>query len=464
MKNRLILSISLLTLSLILSFYFKPDELTTQAWNLFIIFFTAILFIILNILPIFISSITAISVALLTNTLTPKQAFGGFSEDFILLIVVAFLIAKGVVNSGLGKRIAYLMIERFGKTTLGLSYSVNFIDLLIAPAFPSNTARSATLFPIVNSLSIDNNSHADDSSRKKMGAYLMMSTMASLTLSSALWITAMAANAIGVAIAKKAGVDISYLSWTIAALPAVIILFFLVPYVIYRVFEPTIKTTPQAKDIAKEKLRVMGSFSKKEYIMAGVFILLVTLWSLSSLLGINKTAVALLGLSILMISKIFTLNDLKSQGSALETLIWFAILYSMSVSLDELGFMSFVASHMANYTDGLSWFSVYTILVVGYVFIHYFFVSQSAHMLALYGLFLSVGISSGVDPTLLALMLLFATNFNAMITPQGSSANIIFLASGYINAKEVYRVGLIVTIINTLVFMLITTPWILLIF
>jgi len=68
-----------------------------------------------------------------------------------------------------------------------------------------------------------------------------------------------------------------------------------------------------------------------------------------------------------------------------------------------------------------------------------------------------------VPAPLMAYMLLFATNFNAIITPQGSSANVIYTGSGYIEAREVYKVGGIVTLVNTLVFLGIGTWWILLV-
>jgi DASS family divalent anion:Na+ symporter len=102
-------------------------------------------------------------------------------------------------------------------------------------------------------------------------------------------------------------------------------------------------------------------------------------------------------------------------------------------------------------------------LVVAYVFIHYFFVSQTAQMLALFSVFLGVGVSAGVPAEMLALMLLFATNFNALITPQGSSANVIYLSSGYIESREVYKYGGVVTLANTIIYLGIGTAWMMLI-
>jgi DASS family divalent anion:Na+ symporter len=191
---------------------------------------------------------------------------------------------------------------------------------------------------------------------------------------------------------------------------------------------------------------------------------MVSLWIASSFVPeLNKTAVAFLGLGILMLANIFTLKDLSAEGNALGTLVWFAILYAMSVYLNKFGFMGWVGENAATMVDGLPWMVAYVLLIIAYVLIHYFFVSQTAQMLALFTVFLSVGIEAGIPSELLALMLLFATNFNAIITPQGSSANVIYVGSGYLEAREIYRVGGLVTLLNTTVFLTVGTAWILLI-
>ena len=123
--------------------------------------------------------------------------------------------------------------------------------------------------------------------------------------------------------------------------------------------------------------------------------------------------------------------------------------------------MDFVGSQVTLGVAGMSWPAVYVILITAYVLIHYLFVSQTAQMLALYAVFLGVGINAGVPAPLIAFMLLFATNFFSAITPQGSSANILFVGSGYMTTFEAYRNGAVVTLANLLIFLIIGTPWIL---
>ena len=182
-----------------------PEGLSDDAWQLALIFAVTILSVLGNLVPIFTASIAALAVAVLSGVLTPTQAYRGFSESFILLIVAAFLVARGVVNSGLGHRMAWMIIARFGNSTLSLAYSLVVTDLCIAPAFPSNTARSGVLFPIAESLALGLGSKPEPESRKRAGAYLMMIGIGSLSISSALWMTAMAANAAGVASASAQG-------------------------------------------------------------------------------------------------------------------------------------------------------------------------------------------------------------------------------------------------------------------
>ncbi|HIP19329.1 MAG TPA: DASS family sodium-coupled anion symporter, partial [Sulfurovum sp.] len=358
-------------------------EFTAQtAWHLFAIFITAIFAVILKAMPIFTSAILGVSAAILTGTLTAKQAFSGFSEDWILLIIVAFLIARGVIKSGLGKRIAFLIIRKFGKTSLGLSYSIIAADMVVAPAFPSNTARSGVLFPIVNALAADSGSKVADGTRKKLGSYLMMSSMAGLTISSSLWLTAMAANPAGAKMAKDFGVNITYGSWAMAAFVPVLVLYFLIPRVLMKVYPPEVKETPNAPQIAQDALDTMGPVSRNEWIMAAVFIGMVGLWIASSFYpALNKTAVAFLGLGVLMLANIFTIKDLHGEGQALGTLVWFAILYAMSVYLNKYGFMGWIGENAATMVSGMSWPMAYVILIIAYVLIHYFFVSQTAQML-----------------------------------------------------------------------------------
>lgn len=461
MKQR---ALQLLTLALALSIWFfpHPQELEPAAWQLFAIFAAAIFAVVSGAMSILLAAILALVAAVFTNTLTPRVAYSGFSEGFILLIVVAFLVGRGVVNSGLGARIGLMLVRAFGKSSLGLAYSMVATDAVIAPAFPSNTARSGVLFPIVYSLAESNGSHPWQESRTRLGAYLMMTSMAGLGLSSALWLTAMAANPVGAALARQQGIEINFVSWFVASSVPTLVCMALVPWLLYRLFPPGLKQTPDAPASAAAQLKALGGMCREEWITLVTFIGMVAGWGLSDRLGLDATAVAFLGLAVLMLAGIFTLDDIKASGDALETLIWFSILFTLSSELDRLGFMAYVGQNLGVLVDGLSWPLTYVALLVVYVLIHYLFVSQTAHLLALFAVFLGVS-QPEVPAPLMAMGLLLANNYFSVITPQGSSANVIFVGSGYLEGGEVYRYGGIAVLCSFTVYLVIGTPWILLV-
>jgi DASS family divalent anion:Na+ symporter len=451
----------LATLAVLLGIWFfpAPAGLSPQAWRLFALFAAAIFAVVVNALPILTSSILALAGAVLTGTLAPEQAYSGFANGTILLIVVAFLVARAVVQCGLGQRIGHMVVSVFGRSTLGLVYSVFVVDAVIAPAFPSNTARSGVLYPLTFSLAEAAGARPGDPSRQRLGSLLMFSGIASLSLSSALWLTAMAANPLGAEIARPFGVDITFGSWLVASSVPTLAAMVLLPLLLYRLIPPEITATPAAPAAARAALATLGALTRHEKIVAAVFAGMVALWALASPLALDSTAVAFLGLGIMLATGVLTLADIAREGDVLATFIWFAVLFTLSSQLNELGFMGFLGKRLAAAMNGWSALLAGLVLTIAYVLLHYLFVSQTAHLLALFGVFLDVGVKLGVPAAPLAFLLLFATNFFSGITPQGSSANLLFAGSGYLSQGELYRLGAISTAFNLLVYVCVGLPW-----
>ena len=438
-----------------------PAGLTAQAWHLFAVFVAAIASVLVGAFPLLTAAMIAVATVVLTGTITPAQAYSGFANASVLLVVVAFIVAQAVVKCGLGRRISLLMVSRFGGSSLGLAYSIVFTDAFIAPAFPSNTARAGVLFPIVLSVAQGAGSVPDDPQRRRLGAYLMFCTMASLAVSSALWMTATSANPIGVQVTKQFGLEIGFGSWLLASCVPALTAIVLLPWFVSKILPPGVGKTPEAPKAAKAELAGMGPMSRAERITAVVFVVMVAGWVAADYLKLNVTSIAFAGLGVLLLLGVLTLQDIADMGDTLVTFLWLAVLFALSGQLNELGFMGYAGERLAAQLGGLSWMTTYVTLIAIYVAIHYLFVSQSSQVLALLGVFLDVGIRGGVPVPLMAFGLLFASSYFSAITPQGGSQNIIFAASGYLTQGELYRMGLIITLAFMAVFLLVGTPWVL---
>jgi len=452
-----------LAVALAIWFIPPPGDLTAQAWHLFAIFFATIFSVVIGAFPILTASVLGIAAAVLSGTLTPVQAYAGFANPTIVLIIMAFLVARAVVKSGLGERLGYRAISLFGRSTLGLSYSIIIVDGLIAPAFPSNTARSGVLYPLAVSMAEAAGATPERADRQRLGRFLMFSGMVSLSLSSALWLTAMAGNPLGAAIASEYGINIGFGSWLIAASVPTLTCMVVLPYVYYKMIKPEVTAMPEAPANARKSLAEMGPLTRDQKVVAGAFVVMVVLWGTASTFGIDPTAVAFLGFGALLATGVLTLGDIAKEGDVLATFIWFASLFTMSNMLNELGFMEFVGGRLAVRLGGLPTFVAAVSLLLAYVLLHYLFVSQTSHLLALFGVFLGVGVKLGVLAAPLAFQLLFATNYFAAITPQASSANLLFAGSGYLSQQDLYRLGLLHTGLCVLIYLVVGTPWLLLV-
>jgi divalent anion:Na+ symporter, DASS family len=440
-----------------------PAGLTAPAWHLFAIFVAAIGSVLLGAYPLVTSTSLAVAAVVLSGTLPPAKAFAGFSNASVLLVVIAFLVAQAVVKSGLGRRISLFMVSLFGRSALGIAYSIVWTDALIAPAFPSNTARGGVLYPIVLSVAEGSGSKPDDEKGRRLGGYLMFCAMASLAISSALWMTATSANPIGVQLVREAGVEINFFKWFITASVPALVAIMAIPWFVSRLFPPGVGKTPEAPVAARKALVELGPLSRDEWITAVAFVLMVSGFVFADALKLNVTSIAFAGLGVLLATQVLRLADIALMGDTLATFIWLAVLFAMSAQLNELGFMGYVGDILAKHMGGLSWPIMYVGLVALYVGIHYMFVSQSAQVLALLAVFLGVGIQGGVPAPLMAFSLLFASSWFSVITPQGGSQNVIFVGSGYLKQPELYRIGLLTTLFFMAVFLVIGTGWILLV-
>lgn len=431
----------------------EPAGLEPDAWHLFSIFVATIIALVIKPIPMGSTAILALTFIVLTKTLTLEQSLSGFQNTTIWLIVIAFFISRGFIKTGLGTRISYLFVWLFGKKTLGLSYSMLLSDLILAPAMPSNTARAGgIIFPIIRSLSETYDSRVGDGTERRVGAFLVKVSFQGDMITSAMFVTAMAANPLAVQITKEiTGETITWGGWALAALVPGLFSLALIPLVIYKLYPPELKETPEAATIATQKLDEMGKLKKTEWYMIGVFVLLLALWIFGGSIGLGATESAFVGLSVLLLSGVLTWSDIKKEQGAWDTLVWFAVLVMMATYLNELGMIPWFSDLMGNAVSQLSWTLTLVILAIVYFYSHYFFASNTAHVSAMYAAFLSVIVAAGAPPLLSALILAFFSNLFGSLTHYGAGPAPVFFGSGYVSQQKWWMLGFIISVIHIIV-------------
>lgn len=461
MKKKQFLSYLIpLLVGVLIWIYPPPNEVDTRAWHLLAIFVATILAIILKPLPIGACAIISMSVAILTQTLTLDESLAGFHNSIVWLVVFAFFISRGFIKTGLGSRIAYYFVSLFGKQTLGLSYGLLASELILSPAIPSVTARAGgVIFPIVQGLAKSFGSDPHLGTEKRIGSFLMKVAYQGSTITSAMFLTAMAANPFIVELTGQAGFSISWGTWALAAAVPGLISLVLMPLVVYKIYPPAVKSTPHAPELAKAKLAEMGKLERQEWLMLFVFILLLVLWILGGVIHMNATVAAMLGLSCLLILAVLDWKDIISEQSAWDTFIWFATLIMMATALNRLGFTPWLSEQVVEVVKGMHWGWAFLVLSLVYFYSHYFFASNTAHVGAMFPAFLMVAIGLGVPPTFAILVLAFSSSLMGGLTHYGSGPAPVYYGSGYIDVKDWWRVGFILSVMNLLVWVGLGSLW-----
>ena len=446
---------------IVLWFLPVPAGLKPAAWHMFAIFVATIIGFILHPIPIGGVALIAVGLTGFLKVLKPAEALSGFGNATIWLIVGAYMFAKGFIKTGLGRRIAYVIMSQIATSSLKLGYSLAITDFIVSPATPSNTARGGgILYPIVRSLCTAFQSEPDDGTRKRIGNYLMLSTFECDCITSSLFLTSVAPNLLVAKLAKDVtGLDITWGTYALATILPGIIALIITPYLVYKLATPELTQTPEAPQLAKDELQKMGPMSSAETTVLIAFLAALAMWATTSFTGLNATMIALVCIGFMLVRGALEWNDIITEKGAWDTLVWMGGLMSLATGLAKLGFIKWLAGGIAGSLKGIDPMTTLLILCLINMYVHYAFASLSAHVSAVYAAFLAVAVAAGAPPMLSAIALGVETGIMGCLTHYATGPSPIYFGSGYITQPEWWKVGFICSILFLVCFLGIGSMW-----
>ncbi|ENH2717926.1 anion permease [Escherichia coli] len=417
--------ILILAIPCIIGFMPAPAGLSELAWVLFGIYLAAIVGLVIKPFPEPVVLLIAVAASMVVVGNLSDGAFkttavlSGYSSGTTWLVFSAFTLSAAFVTTGLGKRIAYLLIGKIGNTTLGLGYVTVFLDLVLAPATPSNTARAGGIvLPIINSVAVALGSEPEKSPRR-VGHYLMMSIYMVTKTTSYMFFTAMAGNILALKMINDIlHLQISWGGWALAAgLPGIIMLL-------------------------------------------GVFVLALLGWIFSKSLGVDESTVAIVVMATMLLLGIVTWEDVVKNKGGWNTLIWYGGIIGLSSLLSKVKFFEWLAEVFKNNLafDGHGNVAFFVIIFLS-IIVRYFFASGSAYIVAMLPVFAMLANVSGAPLMLTALALLFSNSYGGMVTHYGGAAGPVIFGVGYNDIKSWWLVGAVLTILTFLVHITLGVWW-----
>ena len=458
-----------------------PTGLTMSAWLYFALFAAVILGLVLEPIPAAAIGLIGVTFAATMRYVNASAstsitwALSGFQDTTVWLIFGAFVFSMGYNKTGLGRRIALLLVKWLGGRTLGLGYAITLADLVLAPGTPSNTARSGgTIYPVIRNIPALYGSEPNSPTAGKIGSYIMWTAIAATCVTSSMFITSLAPTAAALTIVKTTTkFDVNWLQYAQGFLPVGIVLLILVPLLVFAIYPPEIKTSKEIPHWAAGELAKMGSITRQEIIMIVLVVLAIFLWITGSntLIAlpyfgnnfINSTTVVLVGIVLMLVTGVVTWEEILANKNAWNVLVWFATLVTLAAGLSTVGFVGWFAKLASAPMKGMDPVMIVVLLVVLFFFIHYFFASLTAHTNAVLPLVLGVGVALLPANMVLpfALLLVYSLGLMGIISPYATGPSPVYYGSGFISRGDYWRLGLIFGVVFVVALLAIGLPYLL---
>ena len=431
-----------------------------RSWGFLCLFAATICSLITRPLPAGSMMVIVISLGMLLRLFTVQDALAGFSNVTVWMIVAAFLFARGFIQTRLGERIAYTIVRNLGRSPLRLGYSIALADLVMAPMTPSNTARAGgILFPITLNVARVFGSEPGPTAGR-IGAFLMTTLYQADLVVSAMFLTATAPNPLVAEFVRQgSGATLSWTTWALAASVPGVVALAVVPVVVFRLCPPDAIDTAPAQRLAADHLREMGPLTRAERLLLAVFSLVLLLWLASEWIALSATAVAWLGVAMLLLTRVLEWKDILEEKGAWDALIWFGGLVMLSTELHKAGFPQAFARAAAGVVHGWPWWWALVALVVLYTYSHYAFASLVAHVTAMFPAFFAAMVGFGAPPLVAGMAFGVFSSLNAAITHYGTGPAPIVFGAGYVTQAQWWRIGFIISLLHLAIWLPIGFLW-----
>ena len=449
-----------LFLGIILWMIKPPSGLDQKAYLMFIIFSSTILSILIKAIPMSTSVLIGLLLSVITNLMSLKDALIGFGDSTTWLVVIAFLIAGVIIETGLGRRIALVSINLLGKTVIGLGYAICVSELILGPLVPSNTARGGGIIaPIVDSISRSLGSEPQKDP-EIAGEYLHLVGAHANLITAAMFLTGMAANPIISRTALEVyGIEFGWSTWALGGIIPGLIGLTGLPIFLKYFSRPTIGSIENVREDIQLRIKELGQWAFREIAMVVTLILMLSLWATKSFHGMGTTTVALFGLVMLLILNIATWDQLVKNYKAWDTLIWLGGLLTLATGLKSTGFISWISESMNSSLEGMEPFTLLILLVIIYFYSMYIFSMLTAHIVALGSTIMVVASGTDLNPILVVGIIAYLSSLCGCLTNYSTGPVIIYFGNGYSKPSNWFKIGFYVSIYHLIIWSLFGSLW-----
>ncbi|SFI33445.1 solute carrier family 13 (sodium-dependent dicarboxylate transporter), member 2/3/5 [Tindallia magadiensis] len=380
------------------------------------------------------------------------EALAYIASPVNAVVLVGYLLAGSLVNSGMDQRLSLTIISKMGEKT-----SYLMLGMMIATAFlsmwMSNTATVAIMVPIGTGIL---KMAGCQPLKSNYGKALFIGVAFSANIGGMGTPTGTPANPIAIALLSHlAGIELSFLDWTARALPMVLLLLPISWMLLRKVYPPEIDRVEGGLEAVEAQLVQMGAISREEKRVLFLFGTAITLWLSDSFLSFLPEGwlymVAVFLTIWIVMPKIGYLHWQEAQ----QRIGWDVLFLvggglSMGAGLQTTGAIYWIAALLENsfgtMPQALAVLTMSAITALGITI----FCSLSGTATTFVPIAIGLALTFGWDPVLFAMTAGISSSF-AYLLPANAAPNAVSYGAGYFHTLDMVKAGVLMMLVSVVV-------------
>ena len=453
--------------SLAIAIYLIPMDLNQNAHIMFSIMVFAIIFWLLEVVPLSITALLSVSLAVLFGIVSIKEAFLSLGHKVVLLFIGSFLIATSMSKYGLDKRIALNLLSQkfFVKSPIRLIIGFSLIGYFLS-FWISNTATTAILLPLTIGV-IYILREAKVKNVDKFAIFLLLSIAYSSSIGGATTLIGTPTNLIGAGFLDDLGYSVDFVHWFLYAFPITFLTYiaFLMYIKLYIKSDGYVYT--KVHFLLMQEKEKLPKINRGEINTLIAFLFAVILWILPGVFNIigNKEIYGFLkthfpeGLVAILAAIILFLLPTEKGKSTLSSddlrgLDWDTILlFGGGLALGKLIMKTGLAKYIGTKLSGVvspEYIILFVLLLVLTMVFLTEISSNTATALTFIPILIGLLTELKMDLFFIIFGVIISASF-AFMLPIATPPNAIIYGSRLIQIKDMVRVGLFMNIIGTII-------------
>ncbi len=379
-----------------------------------------------------------------------QSAFSGFSESTPWFLFGAILFGLMATKSGLARRLAYWVMRTVGHSYPRLLLGLILSDFLLTILVPSGIARvvimAAIAMGLIEAFGVTRGSNI------ARGMFIILVYTA--TIFDKMIIAGAASITARGLIERHGEVHVLWSQWFLAYLPCHIITVLAAWRLTLWMYPPEVAELPGGASFLSDELRKMGALTTLE-MKAGLLMLAgIVLWMTDFIHHIPSPMIGI-GIGLLSVVPKFGLLETEDVRRVNFLPIFFvASAISLSHVLAETGALAVLTTVLfgwiAPYLTGI-WSS--TIVLYWWAFFYHIIIGDEISMLATsLPVLMTHARTHGLDPLILGMIWTFGAGAKVFIYQ--SAVLVVGFSYGYFDTKDMFKVGLVLTVVEFFILLL----------